>query len=196
MLNNLLYQIKRYGIIGTVRFAIDKFTSLIFYGPNVLIRNPNYIRVSGKLILGKRFSSGPGLILDVFKDGRLDIGENVKMNHRVHIGVVSSVKIGNNSLFASNILIIDHNHGVYRGDRQSKPDEIPLKRILDSKPINIGSGVWVGENVCILPGVSIGDNSIVSAGAVVTKNMPSDSIIAGNPAKVVKKWIDTSWVEN
>ena len=56
-----------------------------------------------------------------------------------------------------------------------------------SKPVKIGDRVWIGIAATILPGVTIGENSIVAAGAVVTKDVPPNTIVAGNPAKVVKK---------
>ena len=54
------------------------------------------------------------------------------------------------------------------------------------KRVKIGSNVWIGSNVTILPGVEIGDGAVVGAGSVVTKNVPEYSIVAGNPAKVIK----------
>ena len=56
-----------------------------------------------------------------------------------------------------------------------------------AKPVSIGNNVWLGGNVTILPGVTIGDNCTIGAGSVVTRDIPSDSIAAGNPARVIKK---------
>jgi maltose O-acetyltransferase len=55
-----------------------------------------------------------------------------------------------------------------------------------AKPVNIGNDVWIGGNVVILPGVTIGNNCVVAAGAVVTKDVPDNSLVAGVPAKVIK----------
>ncbi|GAB0173093.1 hypothetical protein NHP164001_11090 [Helicobacter trogontum] len=55
------------------------------------------------------------------------------------------------------------------------------------KPIHIGNRVWIGINATICPGVTIGENSIIAAGAVVTKDVPSNVIVGGNPAKIIKK---------
>ena len=65
---------------------------------------------------------------------------------------------------------------------------IPIKfQDLELKKVKIGEGVWLGAHVVVMPGVTIGDNSVVGAGAVVTKDIPSYSIAAGVPAKVIKK---------
>jgi len=62
---------------------------------------------------------------------------------------------------------------------------IPLK----TKEVIIGNNVWIGNNVLILKGVSIGDNAIIAAGSVVTKNVPEGSVVAGNPAKMIKSGV-------
>ncbi|WP_279145834.1 DapH/DapD/GlmU-related protein, partial [Clostridium tyrobutyricum] len=70
-----------------------------------------------------------------------------------------------------------------------RPDEHPRNRLLTcGKEVVIEDDVWIGEMVCILPGVRIGKGSIIGAGAIVTKNIPKYSIAVGNPAKVVKNY--------
>lgn len=69
-------------------------------------------------------------------------------------------------------------------DRKDLP--IMAQGTAPEKPIKIGNNVWVGTRVIILPGVEIGDNTIIGAGAVVTKSFPKDCIIGGNPAKILK----------
>ena len=61
-----------------------------------------------------------------------------------------------------------------------------------AKPINIGNKVWIGANVVVLPGVSIGDGAVVGAGSVVTKDVPDNTVVVGNPARVVKKGINVA----
>ena len=71
------------------------------------------------------------------------------------------------------------------------------KHLCYAKPVHIGDKVWVGESVCILPGVTIGECSIIGAGSVVTKSIPPYSIAVGTPAKVIKRYnFDTrSWIK-
>lgn len=126
---------------------------------------------------------------------------NIKIGNNCYIGfgfsALASSKgniiIGDNVLFASNVLITNENHGI-------NPDvDIPyMDQQLTSKDVSIGNGCWIGEKVCILPGVSIGDKCIVGAGAVVTKSVTNYSIVVGNPARVIKTYdFETKrWVKN
>ena len=112
------------------------------------------------------------------------IGNNVSFNTDIHIGCINKITIGDNCLFGSRILITDHNHG---DTSKENLKVVPEKRLLISKgPVKIGINVWVGEGVAILSGVSIGDNSIVSANSVVTKDVPPNSVVAGVPARMIK----------
>lgn len=120
---------------------------------------------------------------------KLVIKNNVSMSDFVHIGVVDYIEIGNNVLFGSKCYITDHNHGSYSGVELSSPDEVPVKRKLNSSgKVIIKDNVWIGEHVVVLPGVTIGKGCIIGANAVVSKNIPDYSIALGIPAKVVKKW--------
>lgn len=89
-----------------------------------------------------------------------------------------SISAGDNCMFASGCYLTDADwHGLY--DRTSVPG--------GCTPIRLGNNVWVGYRAIICKGVTIGDNSIVGTGAVVSKNVPENVVVAGNPAKVVKK---------
>jgi acetyltransferase-like isoleucine patch superfamily enzyme len=110
------------------------------------------------------------------------------MGDGVHIVASERVEIGDNCLMASHIFISDTSHGTYQGSDQSRPDSDPNLRPRHVRPVSIGHNVWVGENVCILPGGSLGDGCIVNANAVVTKSFPAACIVAGIPARVTKRW--------
>lgn len=86
-------------------------------------------------------------------------------------------------LIASHVMISSENHGT---DPES--DTPYMNQPLITKPVSIGDGCWIGEKVCILPGVNIGKKCIIGAGSVVTKSIPDYSIAAGNPARVIKKY--------
>lgn len=93
----------------------------------------------------------------------------------------AKIVIGNNVLFASNVIVTNENHGM---DPESS---VPyMNQELTARDVSIGDGCWIGEKVCILPGVSIGKKCIIGAGSVVTKSIPDYSIAVGNPAKVLK----------
>jgi lipopolysaccharide O-acetyltransferase len=181
-----------YGLIGFSRLIFSWLVTKVFYRPARLIRLPVYIRGRSAMTWGEGFTTGVGVRLDAFRvEGTrpvLLIGRRVQLNDYVHIGAVSHVVIGDDVMIASRVFISDHNHGAYDGREQSNPDEPPAQRLLTHAPVIIEDRVWIGENVCILPGVRIGVGSIVGAGAVVTHNLPAGTISVGVPAKVIKRF--------
>lgn len=143
------------------------------------------------MLLGEGLTTGVRVRLDAFAPSGsqlvLRIGRDVQLNDAVHIGAIEYVEIGAHTLIASRVFISDHNHGNYDvSNLKCYPDVPPIDRPLVSKPVKIGCNVWIGEQVCILPGVTIGDGAIVGAGSIVTKDVPARSIVVGNPAKVIR----------
>lgn len=106
------------------------------------------------------------------------IGKRVFFNFNCVILDVASVKIGSRSLFGPNVQIYTATHPMNHTERASMLES--------AKPIEIGEDVWVGGSAVICPGVSIGDRSVIGAGSVVTKDIPSDVFAAGNPCKIIK----------
>jgi lipopolysaccharide O-acetyltransferase len=190
----------RYGVFGLLRLARDIFLSRLFFRNVRVVRYPWYVRGRYGIRFGKGFTSGVGLRIDAFGSvpGQIVIGEHVQFGDYVHVAAVESVIIGDHVLLASRIYISDHDHGNYGDDGVvTLPSEIQDKRPLRSAPVKLGRNVWVGENVCILKGVEIGENSIIGAGAVVTKSMPADCIVVGSPGRVVKRFDHSSgrWIK-
>lgn len=153
---------------------------------NSTIMNPQYISI------GNNFNSLKNLRIEAWdkysKDSflpEIKIGDNVCFNTDVHIGCINKVSIGNNVLLASRIYISDHSHGDVSLEALAVS---PIMRPLKSNgPVIIEDNVWIGEGVCILPNVTIGTNSIVGANSVVTKSFPSNCVIAGVPAKIIRR---------
>jgi lipopolysaccharide O-acetyltransferase len=115
------------------------------------------------------------------------IGDEVCFSDGVHISSIASITIGSRCLFGSRIYVSDHNHGIYRGERQSKPDDPPAHRELGGGgPVIIGENVWLGDNSVILGPATIGNGAIVAANSVVRGVVSSNTIVAGAPAKPVK----------
>ena len=186
----IIKKIKTYGLFGFIRLVRDKIFTFFFLPNARIIRLPIYIRGKKGIKGAKNLTTGINLRIDIISSNiltpTLDIGKNVEFNDYVHIGVADSVSIGDNTLIASKVFISDHNHGSYGGNNQSCPNENPIKRVLKTKKVSIGRNVWIGEFVCVLPGVKIGDGSIIGAMSVVTKDIPPNSIAVGSPAKVIK----------
>ncbi|MEY8199361.1 MAG: DapH/DapD/GlmU-related protein [Colwellia sp.] len=166
----------------------------VFVSRNVrIIRFPYLILGKDKVRFGRGFSAGRRLRLECLSvEGRITIGENVKVNDDVHIGCIDRISIGNNVLVGSKVLITDHQHGKYNGGEQDSPLSSPDDRPLVSAPVVIEDNVWIGELVSIMPGVTIGYGSVVGANSVVTKNIPPKTIAVGSPCKVIKKYNDIS----
>lgn len=110
----------------------------------------------------------------------IHIGDNVGIGEFAYLGGAGGLEIGNDCIIGQYLSCHPENHNY------DNP-ELPYRlQGVNRKGIKIGSNCWIGSKVSILDGVTIGDNCIIAAGAVVNKNMPSNSIIAGVPAKVIK----------
>lgn len=170
----------------------------LFYKKARLIRKPCYIRGLNRIQYGKGLTTGYNCRLEAFgerKDStkKMIIGDNCKMGDNVHICASEKVVIGDNCLIASKVFISDTTHGKYSEDSDymfSCPEIAPDERPLFSDPVRIGCNVWIGESVCILKGVNVGDGAIINAGSIVTKDVPKNSIVSGIPAKVYKQYVD------
>lgn len=183
--------IKTYGLLGLVRLGKNWLLTRILFPRARLVRFPIYIRGRSLMKLGDGLTTGVNVRLDAFasRDSPpvLHIGRYVQINDSVHIGAIEKVVIGDYTLIASRVFISDHNHGNYQVQNAASAPEIPpADRPLSSRPVHIGRNVWLGEQVCILPGVTIGDGAIVGANSVVTRDIPPNSISAGNPARVIR----------
>lgn len=161
----------------------------LFYPQARLIRRPIYIRGGKSLAFGKGFTTGYNCRFDLSgKDKTLFFGENCKLNDNCHFVAHELVEVGDNVLFASKVFVSDTSHGSYSGDGQSSPYESPDVRRLVTKPVKIGSNVWIGDNVTILLGSKIGNGCVIGANSVVCGEFMDNVILAGAPAKIIKKW--------
>ena len=120
-------------------------------------------------------------------DPKIVIGDHVCLSDSVHISSISSIAIGSHTLFGSRIYVSDHNHGIYKGESQSSPEQPPAHRSLGGGgPVVIGENVWIGDNSVIIGPATIGKGAIVGANSVVRGVVPSHTIVAGAPAKPIK----------
>lgn len=186
----------RYSFFDILRNFISLIYTKLFYSKARLIRLPFY-RSGSKFIYSLGMTLGRGCRFDTGVSPEcLIIGRDARIGDYVHINADKSVVIGNNVLMASKIFISDTNHGTYQGENQSPPSSNPTMREYSYKPVRIGDNVWIGENVVILPGTSVGNGCIIGANSVLTgKKYPDNAIIAGVPAKVIKVYnnITNTW---
>ncbi len=163
----------------------------IFYKKARLLRRPIYIRGMKSIVGGKGLTTGHFCRFDLEGSRKtLFIGDNCEMGDNVHIVAFEKVEIGDNVLMASKVFISDTDHGIYKGSfsEQDSPVIPPNDRKLVTNPTKIGSNVWIGENAVILSGVTIGNGCIIGANSVCVKDIPDNVIVAGVPAKIIKKY--------
>lgn len=128
------------------------------------------------------------------EDCKVDIGSDCYIGDHSRIWVGKNIKIGDRTLIAHNVNIFDTTtHPIdkqirYEQENMLKNGRNPNVKFetMKSEAVHIGSDVWIGCNALIMKGVSIGDGAIVAAGSVVTKDVPENVMVAGNPAKIVK----------
>jgi len=148
---------------------------------------------NGKIVIGKNFkcnnkikSNSIGLIQPcIFNiatpDSRIVIGDNVGISGST-ICATKCVTIGNNVLIGSGCLITDTDaHPIDWRERQKGNSSKAIASVL------IGNDVFIGARSIILKGVTIGDRAVIGAGSVVSKDVPADCVVAGNPARIIKK---------
>ena len=112
----------------------------------------------------------------------IEVGENFFANYNLTVLDVGKVRIGKNAQIAPNVSIYTAGHPIHPESRNSGYEY--------GIEVTIGDNVWIGGNVCIMPGVTVGDNVVIGAGSVVTKDIPDSVIAVGNPCRVVRAITD------
>ena len=107
------------------------------------------------------------------------IGDHTRVG--IHNTIIGPVSIGNHVNLAQGITVTALNHNF------SAPDKRIDEQGISTAAVHIGDDVWIGANAVVLPGVTIGNHSVVAAGAIVTKDVPQGSLVAGVPAKILKQ---------
>lgn len=118
-----------------------------------------------------------------------DYGYNISIGEHFYMNVNCVILDGAKVTFGDNVFI-GPNCGFYTAGHPLDPTA-RNQGLEYAYPITIGNNVWIGGNVCILPGVSIGDNTIVGAGSVVTKSLPANVLAAGNPCRIIRTLNET-----
>ena len=148
------------------------------------LRGGKYISIGSGMYIGK------GIVWEVYNSlpniiPSLSFGDNSSFGDDGHITCINKIQIGDGVRIGRKVFITDNAHGASERNLLDMP---AIKRPLVSKgPVIIEDNVWIGEMVCILPGVTIGRGSIIGANSVVTHDIPAYCVAAGNPARVVKQ---------
>ena len=134
---------------------------------------------NSKLIVNNTFDIYSGASISITKNATLVLGSGFA-NRNLNLACFERIEIGENVFISENVTIRDSDdHSIFPGKRKS------------TMPIRIGNYVWVGLNVTILKGVTIGNGAVIAAGSLVNKDVPENVLVAGVPAKIIKE--DIQW---
>ena len=134
-----------------------------------------YNRLVSELFMGN-IGEGSRVMspLTVVRGNRVKIGRNVVVMNNSLFMAAGGITIEDDVMVAANVQLISNNHDLY--DHQ----------ILTCKPVRLKRNCWIGAGATILPGITVGENAVVAAGAVVTKDVEDNMVVGGNPAKIIK----------
>lgn len=172
-------------------YALYKSNEFKSVGNKITLNYPIYMRGAEYVTIGDNFYSDVRLRLEAWDEHlkyqfspKITIGNNVSINSDCHIGAINEIIIEDGVLIASKVYITDHYHGQITSQAiESKPSD---RKLFSKGAVKIEKNVWIGEGVVILPNVTVGENSIIGANAVVTKSIPKNSVVGGNPAKIIR----------
>ncbi len=184
-LNELLKYFGESDTIGENREAIDlmrhysRQAQKITMEINTKYHEPEELQGLFSELTGKPVDEGFGLFPPFYTDfgKNITIGKNVFINAGCKFQDQGGIYIDDGALIGHGVVLATLNHDMAPEKRQA----------LHPAPIHIGKRVWIGANATICPGVTIGDNAVVAAGAVVVKDVPADTIVGGVPAKIIRE---------
>jgi acetyltransferase-like isoleucine patch superfamily enzyme len=190
-----IYPYQLANIIGKIKTSIYSgwiSNQFKYFGNNTIILPPINLLLGMKNIsIGEKTYIGKYCVVtawDSYNKDRFNpqiiIGNNVSIGDYCHITAINKIVIGNGVLTGRWITITDNSHGKTDPESFLLP---PMGRALySSGDVVIDENVWIGDKVTILPNVHIGKNSVIGANSVVTKDIPANCVVAGNPAKVIR----------
>jgi acetyltransferase-like isoleucine patch superfamily enzyme len=147
------------------------------------------IEIGEGTLIGAQVSLSAGLVpgQDLGPDAVLRIGDRCVIGRGSHIVAHQSVEIGDDVWTGPYVYITDQNHGY------QDPDTPIGRQLPVNRPVTIGAGSWLGAGAIVLPGARIGVNVVIAAGSVVRGEVPDRCVVAGVPAKIVRRHVDDGW---
>ena len=180
--------IKKYIYTGLFKRHFKAFGKGSEIKPSFLMLiGPQYISVGRNCYIGSRvqLTAWDSSYIGGNETPEITMGDGVSIGDESQVTAINKIVIGNGVLTGKKVLITDNSHGEVTREMM---DIAPLKRQVVSKgPVIIGDNVWIGEKASIVANVKIGQGSVVAANSVVTKDVPPFCVVAGCPAKIIKK---------
>lgn len=152
-----------------------KQAQLIFKFNHTMPGTAEYVELMHRIFPNIGDSSYVNTPLTAVRPHMVHIGNNVIIMPGCLMMSAGGITIDDGAMIAANVQLISNNHDLYE------------RQIITCKPIHIGKNAWIGAGATILPGITVGDNAVVGAASVVTKDVLADTIVAGNPAKFIKR---------
>jgi len=174
------------------RIVLQKLKEVITVGENTELTGHFDIRDrKSKVLIGKNCNIQCSLVTEA-ATSKIDIADNVFIGRDTILDCTANISIGDDVQISYQCLLMDcDNHSISYSIRKDDVSKFRNRTVdwskVQSIPIRISKGAWIGARTIILKGVTIGEGAVVGAGSVVTKDVPSWSIVAGNPAKLIRE---------
>ena len=158
------------------------------FGSDSVLYRPLYIKGKKDISIGNNTTILNNVRIQVYNDltrlsSKVRIGNNCYIGYNNSFLAGGDIVLEDGVLLASDILVSSENHSM-----NPELDQYYMDQELSCMSVTICEGTWIGEKVCVMPGVKIGKKCAIGAGSIVTKDIPDFSIAVGNPAKVIKKY--------
>ena len=172
------------------RFGSFGAGSVICFPTNTIF-NERFIRIGRDTMIGPQCTLSAGMIPGqaCISDPVVSIGDRCLIGKGSGIVGHFSIEIGDDVWTGHHVYITDQNHGYLDVDRPVSVQVMP------ERPVRIGRGSWLGHGSVILPGAEIGEHVVVGANSVVTGVIPSFSVAVGSPARVIRRYVNGSWID-
>ncbi len=155
-------------------------------GRGLSVEKLPYIRGPGRIIFGRNVKISGHIGIAFSRHGRdpvLSIGDNTFIGHQCSFAMARAITIGPDCLLAGGTRIADNDGHPLDAEKRRRREPVDAS---DVRPVTLGANVWIGAGTRILKGVTIGDNAVVGAQSVVTRDIPANTLAAGSPARIIR----------